>query len=142
MENRTKVIILWNMLVVCMILHFNYHVSGIFYGINVEKPDADGTFPSGLVVIRILFQHLPLLYAAGLLLWESRPVRLGNLVLSGLYALANAFHLAGELVRPPVDPSQAILLSVTLLLSIVSVLLSYRWHRESKITFQSTPKVS
>lgn len=133
MVNRIKIIILWNMLVVCMILHFNYHVSGIFYGIDVEKPDANGIFPPGLVVIRILFQHLPILYAAALLLWENNLLRKANFALSGLYTFANAFHLVGELAHPPIDPSQAILLSVTFILSIVLTIVSFKWVREKKL---------
>ncbi len=137
MTDRLRAIILWNMLVVCMILHFNYHVSGVFYGIDVVRPDADGTFPPTLIVIRALFQLLPLLYAAALLLWDGVLVARVNAVLSGLYLLANAGHLAGEFARPPVDPSQVALLSVTLLLSIALLMVSVRWVRRPQAPLQA-----
>ncbi len=129
MTDRLRAIVLWNMLVVCMVLHFNYHVSGIFHGIDVARPDADGTFPPTLIVIRALFQLLPLLYAAMLLLSGHALVARVNVVLSGLYLLANAGHLAGEFAHAPVDPSQIALLSVTLLLSILLLFVSVRWVR-------------
>lgn len=129
MNDRIRVIILWNMLVVCMVLHFNYHVSGIFYGIDVARPDADGTFPPTLIIVRALFQLLPLLYAAALLFFSNRPVVRVNMVLSALYLLANASHLAGEFTHGTIDPSQVSLLSVTLLLSAALLFASVRWMR-------------
>ncbi len=137
MDNRTRIIILWLMFVVCMILHFNYHVSGIFYGIDVERPTADGTFPPSLIIIRLLFQHLPLLYIVALMFFERSWARITNLVLSALYTLANAFHLVGELAHPPVNPSQAVLLVITLLLSLVLVTFSLRWMKEPQTENQT-----
>eukprot|EP01034_Spumella_vulgaris_P016599 gene16599-21191_t len=63
MNQPTKISLLWMMLVICMILHFDYHVSGIFYGIDVKKTDATGQYPPTLILIRGLFQILPLIFA-------------------------------------------------------------------------------
>ncbi|MBX2902900.1 MAG: hypothetical protein KF872_05020 [Chitinophagales bacterium] len=129
MSNQIRVTILWLVLVVCMMLHFDYHVSEIFYGIDVKRSDANGTVPNTIVVIRTLFHFLPLLYVAVLLWLESKLARLLNVVLSGLYLLSHTFHLVGE-VQKFNNPSQIVLLSVTLVLASLLVLASYKWLKE------------
>lgn len=131
MNNQLRIIILWLVLVVCMILHFDYHVSEIFYGIDVKRPDANGTIPDSIVVIRSLFHFLPLLYAVALLWLEAKAVRLANFVLSVLYAFAHASHLAGELKKFD-NPSQIALLSVTLLLALLLTFASWNWWRKDR----------
>ena len=42
---QLRVIVLWILLLAGMILHFNYHVSKIFYGIDVARPGANGEIP-------------------------------------------------------------------------------------------------
>lgn len=133
MNNQTRITILWLVLVVCMILHFDYHVSEIFYGIDVKKPGATGAVPNSIVVIRSLFHFLPLLYVAVLLWFENKWVRLGNLVLSVLYVLSHAAHLLGELKKFD-NLSQMALLSVTLLLALLLLYASINWWKETKST--------
>lgn len=120
---------MWLILVVCMILHFDYHVSEIFYGIDVKRPNADGTVPNTIVVIRSVFHFLPLLYVATLLWFANKWVRLGNFMLSVFYTFAHGMHLSGELKKFD-NPSQIILLSVTLTLSLLLVYASFKWWKE------------
>ena len=63
MNNQTRIVFLWFMLIVCMILHFDYHVSDIFYGISVEKPGANGIVPPTIIIIRLAFHTLPFAFA-------------------------------------------------------------------------------
>ncbi len=131
MNNQIRITLLWLILVVCMILHFDYHVSEIFYGIDVKRPNANGTVPNSIVVIRSLFHFLPLLYAATLLWFANKWMRLGNFILSVLYAFAHGMHLSGELKKFD-NPSQIILLSVTFLLAVLLAYASFAWWKAIK----------
>ncbi len=128
MTNQIRVTILWLVLVVCMILHFDYHVSEIFYGIDVKRPDANGTIPISILFIRSAFHFLPLLFVAALLWLKNKMVRIANFALSILYALSHASHWISELKKFD-NPSQMALLSVTFFLSLLLVFASWNWLR-------------
>lgn len=130
MNQPAKISLLWLMLVICMVLHFDYHVSGIFYGINVQKPDADGTYPPTLILIRGLFQILPMLFALAPLFFSGKPVRLVLFILSVLYAPLHGFHIVGTLRETPVDPTQVQLLVFTFFVSLLLVAVSFKWWRQ------------
>jgi hypothetical protein len=130
MNNHIRTIILWLLLVVCMILHFDYHVSEIFYGIDVKRPGANGTIPNTIVLIRAAFHFAPMVILVILMWAASKPARLVNLVLSMLYTLSHGMHLAGELKKGD-NPSQMALLSVTFLLAVTLVFASWKWYREA-----------
>lgn len=133
MNNQIRIVLLWCLLILCMILHFDYHVSELFYGVDITKPDATGTVPASVVYIRSAFHFLPLLYIAVLLWFATSTVRIIHLVLSGLYTLAHLFHFAGEVSRGN-NPSQIILLGITLLLSSLLVVAAFHWLREKTTT--------
>lgn len=131
MNNQSKTVILWFMLVVCMILHFNYHVSELMYGRDIKRPDADGSIPLTVLYIRIVFHFLPLIFT-GILMWISKPwLKLANLILSILYTISHIFHFAGEIVRGE-DPSQILLLGTTFILSVMLAIASFLWWREGR----------
>jgi hypothetical protein len=130
MNNQIRIVILWLLLVVCMILHFDYHVSEIFYGIDVKRPDANGTIPSTIVLIRTAFHFAPMAILVILMWTTSKAARIVNLALSVLYTLSHGMHLAGELKKGD-NPSQMALLSVTLLLALTLVFASWKWYKET-----------
>ena len=47
LQNPLKCITYWLLLVIIMMLHFNYHVGEIFYGIHVAREGANGIIPIG-----------------------------------------------------------------------------------------------
>ena len=127
MEHRTKITVIWLMLVLCMMLHFDYHVSGIFSGVDVQRPDARGVYPPTLILIRALFQVFPMGFALLTLFFAGRAVRIINLVLAVIYAPLHGFHVAGILRETPVDPTQVQLLVFTFLLSLLLAGVSWKW---------------
>lgn len=130
MNNQIRIIILWLILVICMILHFDYHVSDIFYGIDVKRPDADGTVPFSIIYIRAAFHFLPLLFVVLLLSKANTAIKFINLILSVAYTLSHAAHLVGEL-RKGDNPSQMTLLGVTLYIAVMLVIYSWMWRKEN-----------
>jgi len=122
-----RCILLWLILVIAMILHFNYHIGEIFYGIDIVRPEANGTIPIGTHLIRNIFYHLPILWILILLYFNSKIIRLGLLIISVIYTLSHAMHLVGEMTNP--DLSQVPLLTITL---GISLLLTYEHFKYMK----------
>jgi len=122
-----RCILLWLILVIAMILHFNYHIGEIFYGIDIVRPEANGTIPIGTHLIRNIFYHLPFLWILILLYFNSKIVRLGLFIISIIYTLSHAMHLVGEMTNP--DLSQVPLLTITL---GISLLLTYEHFKYMK----------
>ena len=130
-QQRIKIITVWLLLIVCMILHFDYHVSELFYGIDIRNKDADGTIPERILFIRSAFHFLPLLYIVMVLWLETKTVRIFQFILSLMYTLSHCFHLAGEISKGN-NPSQIVLLSVTAFLSLLLILASWEWMKTQK----------
>jgi len=127
-QNPLKCILLWLMLIIMMILHFNYHVGEIFYGIDIVSENANGVVPSSTHVIRGIFYHLPIIYILLLIMVQAKILRIILLVIAVLYTLSHGMHLFGELSHP--DISQISLLSLTL---ITSALLSFEHYKYWKM---------
>ncbi len=130
-----KLVTLWLLSIIGMILHFNYRVSGIFYGTDVKLSDEE---PETLVMIRTLFYHLPFIWIIFVLYTRNKLIDLGLLIVSVIYFASHVAHLIGEaFIVSPKNYSQIGLLAVVL---IVSGLLAYehfirfRLHLRPKLT--------
>lgn len=126
-----KLIVLWILIIIGMILHFNYHVSEIFYGINVARPDAAGVVPATAHVIKNIFYHVPLLIVVSLLYFKHKWYKLALLVLSLIFTLAHAQHVLGEFKHETYDLSQIPLLLIVLLVSILINKASWDYYKYS-----------
>jgi hypothetical protein len=120
------------MTVIAMILHFNYHVAEIFYGIDVVRPDAKGEVPIGLAIIRNLFYHLPMVWVLILIYFQQKWVKLFFFILSFLYLLAHISHLVGELKFA--DPSQTSLLSLMVIIASILCFEHYRYWKNHDLS--------
>ncbi|MDZ7878349.1 MAG: hypothetical protein U5L45_11790 [Saprospiraceae bacterium] len=130
MSNNCRIAFLWLILTVGMILHFNYHVGEIFYGINVVRDDAKGIVPLGAAAIRFVFQILPLCFLTFCLYFNQTVWRRVNFYLSLSYTVANVAHLVGQLQKP--DLSQINLLVFVLVASLLLNRSAYDWWQESR----------
>lgn len=110
--NPLRCILLWFILIIAMVLHFNYHVGDLFYGIDIVQSEANGIIPTGTHIIRNIFYHLPIIWILIMLYFDQKRIRLGLFIISIIYSLSHAIHLIGEMTEP--DFSQMPLLSITL----------------------------
>ena len=126
-QSPLKCIIYWLLLVIIMMLHFNYHVGEIFYGIDVARENADGTVPVGTHVIRNIFYHLPVVWIIVLLSYQSNLVRVGLFIISVVYWMSHLMHLVKDLANPGF--SQTPLLLLALFISSLLTLEHYKYWK-------------
>ena len=126
-QSPLKCIIYWLLLVIIMMLHFNYHVGEIFYGIDVARENADGTVPVGTHVIRNIFYHLPVVWIIVLLSYQSNLVRVGLFIISAVYWMSHLMHLVKDLTNPGF--SQTPLLLLALFISTLLTLEHYKYWK-------------
>ena len=126
-QSPLKCILYWLLLVIIMMLHFNYHVGEIFYGIDVARENADGTVPVGTHVIRNIFYHLPVVWIIVLLSYQSNLVRVGLFIISVVYWMSHLMHLVKDLANPGF--SQTPLLLLALFISTLLTLEHYKYWK-------------
>lgn len=125
-----RIVVLWIIVLIGMILHFNYHVSKIFYGIDVTRPGSDGTISPMVHVVRAAFYHLPMIFITALLFFRSRWFKIFMFVVTVIYTLAHVMHVWKEITKPVFDGSQIILMTLILLFSIVLNVSSWNYYRK------------
>lgn len=122
--------LLWLALVVGMVLHFNYGVSGLRYGIPIEQDGATGVVPWSNFTIKTVFYVVPLLLAVGATGGPGRGYRTLNLGLTGLFALANVMHLVTTTMMADdvLAYAQVVLLTAVVVVNVQLIRLSNRWR--------------
>lgn len=133
MTGSYKLIILWLLTLIGMVLHFNYHIGEIFYGIDVVRPDADGKVPLGVFIIRTLFYHLPMVWIILLLYGKKSWIRLGLWIVAIGYSIAHLGHVIGELLNPERNPSQISLLILVFLVSAILAFEHYAYWQHNRV---------
>lgn len=130
---RTDVALVWLVLVLGMILHFNYGVSGLRYGVPIQQPGATGAVPWSNFGIKSVFYVVPLLMAVACTLRPGRAGRTFHAVLSVLFALANAMHFTTTLLSAAdvLAYAQVVLLAAVLLANVQLIRLTFRWRGTS-----------
>ena len=110
-------------------LHFNYHVGEIFYGIDVAREGANGITPIGTHIIRNIFYHLPIIWVVVLILSDKKVVKIGLFLISIVYLLSHLMHLVKDLAKP--DLSQTPLLILALLIAGLLSLEHYNYWKKN-----------
>lgn len=131
-ERTNRLAVLWVLTIIGMVLHFNYQISGIFYGIELQRPGADGTEPMSVLVIRTLFYHLPMVWVVCIVYARQKWVYTVLFGLSVLYSLAHLSHFVGEVTGSERNYSQISLLFVVLAVSVLLVIEHYKAMRKAE----------
>ena len=127
-ENPLKCVLYWLILVIIMILHFNYHVGELFYGIEITREGANGQIPIGTHIIRNIFYHLPLVWVILLIFTDAKLIRGGLFFISIIYAFAHGLHLLKDLSNPHLSQTPLLFISF-----FIAVLLSIEHYKYCKI---------
>lgn len=128
--NRSDVGLLWIVLVVGMVLHFNYGVSGLRYGVSIEQPGATGVVPWSNFGIKAVFYVLPLLLAVSCTMPSESRMRTAHFALSILFGIANAMHLATTtmMADDTLAYAQVVLLAAVLVANVQLIRVVFRWR--------------
>jgi hypothetical protein len=116
---KTRLITLWLLLLIGMILHVNYHLTKIFYGIDIVRPGANGTIPAMAQILKTVFYHFPMIFIVALLYLKQKWFRISMLIISLIYTISHAIHVLGELKKPEIDLAQVPLLSLLFIFSLL-----------------------
>lgn len=127
---QIRVVVLWLISLIGMILHFNYHVSKIFYGIDVVRPGATGEISAMAHVMKTVYYHFPMMFIVTLLFLKQRWFLLGITAISGVYTISHIAHVVDEITKPKLDWSQIPLLSLVLIFSVILNWASWRYYQE------------
>ncbi|HRO75083.1 MAG TPA: hypothetical protein PLP27_02910 [Crocinitomicaceae bacterium] len=128
-----KLIVLWLITVVGMILHSNYHTNGFIYEVDVVKKGANGVLPNGLIIIRNVFYHLPIVWILLLMYTNKTLVNLALFVVSIVFSGAHLAHFSGEFKKEHLDFSQIPLLFIMFVISILIVVEQYKHWKTNKV---------
>ncbi len=117
-ERANRLTMLWILTIIGigMVLHFNYQVSGIFYGIELLRPGANGKEPVSVFVIRTLFYRLPMIWVVCVLHVRAKWTFIVLFILSMLYCLPHLMHFAGEVLGNERNYSQLFVVFIISLL--------------------------
>jgi hypothetical protein len=130
--HQSRLIVLWLLLLIGMILHFNYHVSDIFYGIDVTRPGVNGQVPWSTFYIKTIYYHLPIVFILVLLYSEHKVVKVLAFCVGLVYTASHAMHLFKEIGQKATSVqsfTQINLLIIVLVLSVLMNLESWRWMK-------------
>ena len=124
-----RIITLWLLLIIGMILHFNYHVGKIFYGIDVVRPGADGTISTMSYILKNVFYHLPMIYILLLLYLEMKWFKLLMFIMSIIYSFYHLYHLIKDIRAGDINWAQFPLLTIVFIISIALVVSSWNYYK-------------
>ena len=119
MKSIERVVLLWVLTIIGMILHFNYHIGGIFYGMDITVEGSNGLITNSTHVIRGLFYHLPIIYILLIMYLKGKIFNWIMLGVSIVYIIAHVSHLFGEMKSDHADISQISLLTLVLIIGLL-----------------------
>lgn len=128
--HRQRLIVLWLLLLMGMVLHFNYHVGDIFYGIDVVHAGANGKVPFATYWIKTIYYHLPIVLILLLLYVQRKVLRTSMFGLGLLYTVSHAIHLVKEIGARNTTVQAFTQINLLLLVLVISLLMnvsSWRW---------------
>jgi len=122
MNLRLRTAFLWVLIVFCYLVHGYYHISGLFFGIDVRMPDATGKMPLAMHFFSLLVEILPLGMAVASLYVNRKWFGWANFLLAILFTLLNILHLGETVMQEADDIRQLALLSLVIVINILLVM--------------------
>ncbi|MDR0505963.1 MAG: hypothetical protein LBH32_03975 [Dysgonamonadaceae bacterium] len=130
MDAKQRISFYWLLMGVCFILHNLLHLFGLFFGENITLPNTTGEVPLFVQVFNTVVMtgtFVMALLAANL---NGKGFNWFSLVWSGLFLLLNASHLYETLFIEKFDVSQAVLLTLVLVINVLLILALWKGVRK------------
>lgn len=119
--NHIKVAILWLLIAVCFSLHVIYHLSALFFGVDIKIPDSKGVVPMDAHIFRILVDIFTFLFVILSLYIFNKIFYWISFGWSVLLGILNAYHLFETVTKEWQDYSQVALLTLILAANILLI---------------------
>ncbi len=129
-KNDIKISMFWLLIGIGYILHSLYHVSDIFYGIDVKLPTATGEVPLYMHLIRVFLGLTPFVMVLLPFYNKNKGGLWFNFGLAILFLLSNISHLGEMLFKDIENISQIGLLSYILIINILLTVVSWKVIKE------------
>jgi hypothetical protein len=121
MNIQLRTAILWILIIICYFIHGYYHLSELFYGVDIKIPGATGEVPLSSHLFSLLIEILPLSMAVATLFIVKNWFAWANFILAILFGLLNAVHLAETVMGESSDIRQIALLSLVIVINILLI---------------------
>ncbi|MDR0712511.1 MAG: hypothetical protein LBF67_09255 [Prevotellaceae bacterium] len=135
MNTQLKTAFYWLLLGICFLTHTVLHMYGLFYGVDIQLPDATGEVSLGTQLFNTVIFTVTFLMALLSINLSGKGFRWFSLVWSALFLLLNTFHLGATAFVEAFDLSQVCLLTFVL---AVNVLLTRALWKELKTLNKAT----
>lgn len=135
-EQQFKIAFLWLLIIVCYILHSVYHLSDLFFGIDISIPNAQEEVPLATHIFHLLVEIPVLIFALLSLYRKGKIFYRISFILSILLCALNFTHCIETLIKEPSEFSQIALLSF---IFVVNLILVHQVHRLA-IPWKGLPK--
>ncbi len=134
MEEANKIVqrmtVMWLIILAGLMYHIVLHLTPVFYGINITKPDAVGITPVSMVFTYGLSFCIPVLAVVNVQFLERNIARWGNVALSALALLVNTGHLT-EIVTTGARQKEQLFVLIPLFLAAVLLFVdAIRWFKK------------
>lgn len=134
MTTINKIIVLWLLILMGYILHPQYYLSGLFYGVDVKLKSAKGIEPASSHIMHLIFNILPMVIIILCMYLSNKAYRIFLLVLTALFLIANGAHLIETLQENITDISQITLIGLIFVANLLLLAEGNKWRREKTVT--------
>ena len=125
-----RITVLWFIVLVGLMYHIILHLTPVFYGINITKPDADGATPPSMVLTYGLSFCIPVLAVVNVQYLRKSIAGLVNIVLAALALLVNTAHLSEIASTGIKQPEQLFVLIPLFLVAVLLIIDSIKWLKK------------
>lgn len=131
MTTTNKIVTLWLLILIGYILHSQFYLAGLFYGIDIKLKDAPGKEPMLSHIMHLIFDVLPMVIIVLSLYLTCRAYRLVLLIVVALFLIANGAHLTETINEDAGNISQITLTGFIFVLNLLLAREAFKWLRES-----------
>lgn len=129
MTTTNKIVVLWMLILIGYILHSQFYLSGLFYGVDIKLKEATGKEPLSSHIMHVIFDILPMMIIVFSMYFTCRLYRIILLILTALFLIANGAHFIETIKEDADNISQATLTGYILVLNILLVREVFKWVR-------------
>lgn len=125
-ENILKIALLWLLIAISYSMHSIYHLSELFFGIDIKLPDANGKVPLNIHFFRIATEVFTLLMVVLTIKIKARAYNWFSFIWACLLGILNLVHFVSTFIREPSEISQIALLAFVLAVNVLLAIEIYK----------------